>query len=248
MKNLANKVSVVTGASKGIGAAIAKGLASNGAAVVVNFRSDRAGADRVVAEITNGGGKALAIQADVSKKEEIQRMFKEANEAFGVVNVLVNNAGVFAPGPLEAMQEVDFHQHFDINVLGTLLATQEFARQSDAEGGSVINITSSSVENPGSNSLLPVASKTAVSAITRVLSAELGPRKIRVNSVAPGPTDTDGLRKLGVGSAIVDYVVSTTPMGRMGQTEDIAPLVAFLSSDEGGWVTGNHILASGGAR
>ncbi|MCR6477174.1 SDR family oxidoreductase [Variovorax sp. ZS18.2.2] len=248
MENLANKVAVVTGASKGIGAAIAKGLASNGAAVVVNYGGDRAGADRVVAEIAASGGKARAVQADVSKKEEVQRLFKEASEAFGVVNVLVNNAGVFAPGPLEAMTEADFHRHFDINVLGTLLATQAFAEQSDGNGASVINITSSSVENPGPNSVLPVASKTAVAAITRVLAAELGPRKIRVNSVAPGPTDTDGLRKLGVGSAIVDYVVSTTPMGRMGQTEDVAPVVVFLASDEGGWVTGNHILASGGAR
>ncbi|MGO1070704.1 SDR family NAD(P)-dependent oxidoreductase [Lysobacter sp. CA199] len=248
MNNLANKVSIVTGASKGIGAAIAKGLAENGAAVVVNYASDRAGADQVVAQIIEGGGKARAIQADVSKREDVLRLFKQANDAFGTVNVLVNNAGVFAPGPLETITEEGFHRHFDINVLGTLLATQEFARQSGENGGSVINITSSSVENAGPNSALPVASKTAVAAITRVLAAELGARKIRVNSVAPGPTDTEGLRKLGVGSAIVDYVVSTTPMGRMGQTEDVAPVVVFLASDDGGWVTGNHILASGGAR
>jgi 3-oxoacyl-[acyl-carrier protein] reductase len=251
MKNgkLNGKVAVVTGASKGIGAAIAKHLATEGAAVVVNYASSKSDADQVVDEITKRNGKAIAVQADVTKKKDIERLFAETKKAFGKIDVLVNNAGVYQFAPLEEATENEFHRQFNTNVLGLILATQEAVKQFGAEGGSVVNIGSTvSVLNPPT-AVIYTASKSAVDAITRVLAKELAPKKVRVNSINPGGVETEGSRALGfTGSDFEKQLIAQTPLGRIGQPNDIAPAVAFLASSDAAWITGEIIFVSGGLR
>lgn len=249
MSKLAGKVAVVTGASKGIGAGIAKSLAAEGAAVVVNYASSREGADRVVAEITGKGGKAVAVQADVSKAADVLRLFAEAKAAFGSLDVLVNNAGVYQFSPLEGVTEAEFHRQFNTNVLGLLLVTQEGVKHFGAEGGSVINISSAVTAINMPTTAVYTATKGAVDSITRVLAKELGPKKIRVNSINPGGVETEGTHTIGIiGSDFEKQMVAQTPLGRLGQPEDIARVALFLASADSGWLTGEVILASGGMR
>src|SRR6202171_1677220 len=247
MSKLSNKVAVVTGASKGIGAGIAKGLAAEGASVVVNYSSSKEGADRVVADIVGNGGKAVAVQGDVSKLSDVKRIFAETKKAFGTLDVLVNNAGVYQFAALGEITEEQFHRQFNTNVLGLILATQEAVKFFGAEGGSIINIgsTISSVTPP--MSAVYTATKGAVDAVTRVLAKELGPRKIRVNSINPGLIDTEGTHAMGViGNDFEKQTVGQTPLGRTGQPDDIAPVAVFLASDESRWVTGDTLTVSGG--
>jgi 3-oxoacyl-[acyl-carrier protein] reductase len=247
MSDLKGKVAIVTGASKGIGAGIAKSLAAAGAAVVVNYSSSKEGADRVVAEITAKGGKAMAVKGDVAKAAEVARIFAEAKKAFGRVDVLVNNAGVYLFQPLENITEDEFHRQFNTNVLGTLLATKEAAKQFGPDGGSVINISSIASEQALPTASVYSATKGAVDTVTRVLAAELGPRKIRVNAIAPGGVETEGLHSAGViGSDFEKMMVSKTALGRLGQPDDIARIAVFLASDDAAWLTGERIAASGG--
>jgi 3-oxoacyl-[acyl-carrier protein] reductase len=249
MSELKGKVAIVTGASKGIGAGIAKGLGVAGAAVVVNYASSKEGADLVVAEITRNGGKAIAIQGDVSKAPDVQRLFSETKKAFGSLDVLVNNAGIFQFDPLESVTEDEFHREFNTNVLGLILTTQEAVKHFGPEGGSVINIGSvvSSMTPP--MSVVYTATKGAVDAITRVLAKELGPRKIRVNSINPGGVETEGVHRIGLmGSDQQKQMVEQTPLGRIGQAEDIAPVAVFLASANSAWLTGETIAVSGGLR
>ena len=246
---LTGKVAIVTGASKGIGAGIAKGFAAAGAAVVVNYASSREGADRVVAEITADGGKAIAVQGDVAKVADVRRLFAATKEAFGTLDVLVNNAGVFQFDPLEAVTEDEFHREFNINVLGTLLATQEALKHFGTAGGSVINISSVASTSSIANSAVYSATKGAVDSITRALSKELGERKIRVNAIAPGGVETEGVHRIGViGSDFQKEMIAQTPLGRFGQPDDIARVAVFLASDDAAWLTGERLTASGGLR
>ncbi|AMN42833.1 3-oxoacyl-ACP reductase [Rhodoplanes sp. Z2-YC6860] len=247
MSNLKGKVAVVTGASKGIGAGIAKSLSAAGASVVINYASSKEGADRVVAEITAKGGKAVAVKGDVAKAADVQHIFDETKKAFGQVDVLVNNAGVYAFSPLESISEDDFHRHFNTNVLGTILATKEAAKHFGEGGGSVINVSSvvSKVAVPGAS--VYSATKGAVDTLTRTLAAELGPRKIRVNVIAPGGVETEGTHTAGVmGSDFEKQIVARTALGRFGQPDDIAKVAVFLASDESAWMTGERLEASGG--
>jgi 3-oxoacyl-[acyl-carrier protein] reductase len=249
MSRLTNKVAVVTGASKGIGAGIAKSLAAEGAAVVVNYASSREGADSIVAEIVGKGGKAVAVQGDVSKASDVRRIFAETKKAFGALDVLVNNAGVYEFGALEEITEEQFHRQFNTNVLGLILATREAVKLFGPEGGSVINIGSvvSSITPPGT--AVYSATKSAVDTVTRVLSKELGPKKIRVNSINPGMVETEGTHTTGIiGSGFETQTVAQTPLGRIAQPQDIAPIAVFLASAESGWLTGETLLASGGLR
>jgi 3-oxoacyl-[acyl-carrier protein] reductase len=248
MNDLTGKIAIVTGASKGIGAAIARGLAEAGAAVAVNYASDKNGADRTVAAIVAKGGKAIAIRADMSKAAEVKSLFEETKKALGSPNVLVNNAGIYEFGPIQGVSEAQFHRHFDINVLGAMLAIQEALKHFPAEGGSIVNISSIASESPVPNSSLYAATKGAVDSLTLALAKELGPRKIRVNAVAAGYTDTEGNQRIGfVGSAAADAMVAATPLGgRFGKPEEIAPAVIFLASDDAAWLTGERINASGG--
>jgi 3-oxoacyl-[acyl-carrier protein] reductase len=249
MGKLAGKVAVVTGASKGIGAAIAKALGEAGAAVVVNYASDRAGAGHVVGEITRGGGRAVAVQADVSSAADVARLFEATRREYGGLDILVNNAGVFRFEPLEAVTEDEFHREFNTNVLGVILATREAARYFGPDGGSVINIGSVASWNTPPLSAIYTATKGAVDAITRVLSKELGPRKIRVNSINPGGVETEGAHAIGlIGSDFEKHVVAGTPLGRFGRPDDIAPVAVFLASPDSGWMTGEILVASGGFR
>lgn len=244
---LTGKVAVVTGASKGIGAGIAKSLAAAGAAVVVNYASSREGADRVVAEIAANGGKAIAVQGDVSRADDVRRLFAAAKEAFGALDVLVNNAGVFQFAPLEAVTEDEFHREFNTNVLGLLLATQEALKHFGPAGGNVINISSIVSTNPVANSVVYSATKGAVDTITRALATELGERKIRVNAIAPGGVETEGVHTLGIiGTDFQKEMISRTPLGRFGQPDDIARVAVFLASDDAAWLTGERLTASGG--
>src|SRR5208282_1857723 len=247
MSELTGKVAVVTGASKGIGAGIAKGLAAAGAAVVVNYASSKEGAERVVAEITGKGGKAIAVHGNVAEAKDVQCLFEEAKKAFGSLDVLVNNAGVFEFSPLEAVTETEFHREFNINVLGTILATREALKYFGPAGGSVINLSSVAGVKAIPNSVVYSATKGAVNAITRVLANELGARKIRVNAIAPGPVETEGVHELGIlGSDFEKQMVAGTPLGRIAQPVDIARIAVFLASDSSGWLTGDIITASGG--
>lgn len=249
-KKLDGKVAVVTGASKGIGAGIAKALAAEGASVVVNYSSSKAGADAVVAEIKGAGGKATAVQGDVSKQADIARLFSETKKAYGRLDVLVNNAGVYEFSPLEGITEEQFHKHFNLNVLGLLLTTKEAVRyMSAAEGGSVINIGSavSSLKFP--NTAVYTATKASVDAITGVLAKELGPRKIRVNSINPGMIDTEGVRAGGfAGGEFQKMVEAQAPLGRMGQPDDIAPTAVYLASTDSKYMTGETLVVSGGMK
>ena len=249
MNKLKNKVAVVTGASKGIGAGIAKGLAAEGATVVVNYASSKEGAERVVAEIAEKGGKAVAVQGDVSKASDVQRLFAETKRAFGKLDVLVNNAGIYEFAPLEEITEEQFHRQFNTNVLGLILATREAAKLFGSEGGSIINIgsTVSSLTPPAT--AVYSASKGAVDAVTHVLAKELGPKKIRVNSINPGMVETEGVHTNGfIGSDFQKQLEAQTPLGRIAQPEDIAPIAVFLASADSGWLTGETLLASGGLR
>jgi 3-oxoacyl-[acyl-carrier protein] reductase len=249
MSKLAGKVAVVTGASKGIGAGIAKGLAAEGAAVVVNYASSREGADKVVAEITARGGKAIAVHGDVSKAGDVQRIFAETKKAFGTLDVLVNNAGVYSFAPLEAVTEDEFHRQFNTNVLGLILSTQEAQKHFGPEGGSVINIGSAATDITPPASVVYTATKGAVTSITQVLAKELGPRKIRVNSINPGMVETEGAHSAGViGGDFETMAVSQTPLGRIGQPDDVTPVAVFLASAESGWLTGETLVVSGGMR
>jgi len=248
MSKLTGKVAIVTGASKGIGAGIAKGLGAAGAAVVVNYSSSKDGADRVVAEIKRQGGKAIAVQGDVSKAADVRRLFDETRKAFGVPDVLVNNAGIFKFEPIEAVTEHEFHRHFDTNVLSTILATQEAAAAFGKDGGSVVNLGTISSTNPVPNSVIYSASKSAVDAVTKALASELAGRGIRVNTIAPGMTATEGLAAAGIAGERAKDIGATLPMGRMGQPDDIARVAVFLASDQSAWVTGERITVSGGQR
>ena len=249
MKKLVNKVAVVTGASKGIGAGIAKKLAAAGASVVVNYASAKTGADQVVAEITADGGKAIAIQGNVSNADDIARLFDETTKAFGPVDILVNNAGVYKFGAIEEINAEDFHAQFNTNVLGLLLTTQGAVKNFNTNGGSIINIGSavSNITPPGSS--IYTATKGAVDAITHVLAKELGGKKIRVNSINPGMVETEGTHTAGfIGSDFEAEIVRTAPLGRIGQPDDIADVAVFLASEDSRWLTGEILLASGGVR
>lgn len=249
MSELTGKVAIVTGASKGIGAEIAKSLGAAGAAVVVNYASSKEGAERVVAEITGKGGKAIAVQGDVSKAADVHRLFKETKKTFGSLDVLVNNAGVYKFEPLEAVTEEEFHRQFNTNVLGLLLATREAVKYFGTQGGSVINIGSVASRLTPPTSSVYSATKGAVDAVTAVLSKELGPRKIRVNSINPGGVETEGVHTMGIiGTDFQKEMIAATPLGRFGQPDDIAPIAVFLASENSGWLTGETLLASGGYR
>ena len=249
MGELEGKVAIVTGASKGIGAAIAKGLGAAGAAVVVNYASSREGADRVVAEITGKGGRAVAVQGDVGKAADVRRLFEETQRAFGTLDVLVNNAGVYQLEPIESVVEDAFHRQFNTNVLGPILTIQEAIKHFGPKGGSVINISSVASTSAPPNSVVYSATKGALDTVTRVLAKELGPRRIRVNTIAPGGVETEGVHAAGlIGSDFEKQIVAGTPLGRLGQPEDIAGVSVFLASDAAGWVTGERISASGGFR
>jgi 3-oxoacyl-[acyl-carrier protein] reductase len=249
MGELEGKVAIVTGASKGIGAAIAKGLGAAGAAVVVNYASSRVGADRVVAEITGKGGRAIAVQGDVAKTADVRRLFEETQRAFGTLDVLVNNAGVYQLEPIESVVEDAFHRQFNTNVLGPILAIQEAVKHFGPKGGSVINISSVASTSAPPNSVVYSATKGALDTVTWVLAKELGPRRIRVNTIAPGGVETEGVHAAGlIGSDFEKQIVAGTPLGRLGQPEDIAGVAVFLASDAAGWVTGERIGASGGFR
>jgi 3-oxoacyl-[acyl-carrier protein] reductase len=251
MKNgkLNGKVAVVTGASKGIGAGIAKQLAAEGAAVVVNYASSKSDADKVVDEIAKGGGRALAVQGSVTKKADVEKLFAAAEKAFGRIDILVNNAGVYEFLPLEEVSELHFHRHFDTNVLGMLLATQEALKHFNANGGSIINIGSLASSLTPPTAVVYNATKGAVDAITRTLAKELGPRKIRVNSINPGMVITEGVVSGGFHESEFRKVLeSQTPLGRVGQTDDIAPAAVFFASDDSKWVTGETLVIAGGLR
>jgi 3-oxoacyl-[acyl-carrier protein] reductase len=249
MAKLDGKVAVVTGASKGIGASIAKHLAAEGAAVVVNYASSREGADRVVAEIVGQGGKAVTVQANLADPADIRRLFDEAKQAFGRVDILVNNAGVYEFAPIEDVTPEHFHRMFDLNVLGLLLASQEAVKQFGPDGGSIINISSVAATSAPPTTSVYSATKAAVDAVTRSLAQELGPRKIRVNSINPGMVETEGVHAAGIAeSDFRRQVESQTPLGRIGQPRDIAPAAVFLASSDASWITGETFHISGGLR
>ena len=246
---LSGKVAVVTGASKGIGAGIAKEFAEAGAAVIVNYASSKTDADKVVNEITKRGGKAVAVQGSVTKKDDVEKLFSTAEKTFGKLDILVNNAGVYEFVPLEDVTEQQFHKMFDTNVLGMLLATQKALMHFNADGGSIINIGSlNSVLTPPT-AVVYNATKGAVDAITRTLAKELGPRKIRVNAIRPGMVITEGVVTAGFHeSDFRTMLESQTPLGRVGQTDDIAPAAVFFASDDSKWITGETLLIAGGLR
>ncbi len=249
MADLKGKVAVVTGASKGIGASIARSLAAAGAAVVVNYSSSKEGAEKVVTEITGKGGKAIAVQGDVSKAADVKRLFKETQKAFGPLDILVNNAGVYKFEPLEAVTETEFHRTFNTNVLGLIMTTQEAARNFGPKGGSVINVGSVASRKTPPTSVVYSATKGAVDAVTGVLAKELGPRKIRVNSINPGGVETEGFVSAGLsGSDFEKQLTAETPLGRFGQPDDIAPVAVFLASPDSAWITGETLIVSGGLR
>jgi 3-oxoacyl-[acyl-carrier protein] reductase len=249
MGKLKNRIAVVTGASKGIGAGIAKGFAAEGATVVVNYASSKEDAERVISEITEQGGKAIAVQADLSKAADVRRLFAETRKAFGKLDVLVNNAGVYEFSTLAEITEEQFHRLFNTNVLGLILATQEAAKLFGPAGGSIINIGSTASQVTPPATAVYTATKGAVDAITHVLAKELGPKNIRVNSINPGMVETEGLHTGGfIGSEFQKQLEAQTPLGRIAQPHDIAPIAVFLASEDSGWLTGETLLASGGLR
>jgi 3-oxoacyl-[acyl-carrier protein] reductase len=247
---LTGKVAVVTGASKGIGASIAQHLAAEGAAVVVNYASSKDGADRVVKDITGKGGKALAVQANLAKEPDIRRLFAETKKAFGRLDILVNNAGIYDFQPLENVTAEHFHKHFDLNVLGLILASQEAAKHFNGNGGgSIVNISSIAATVSPATASVYSATKAAVDAVTRSLAKELGPRNIRVNSINPGMVETEGVHATGISEGdFRKQVESQTPLGRIGQPQDVAPSAVFLASDDARWITGETLYISGGYR
>ncbi len=247
MAKLSGKVAVVTGASKGIGAAIAKALAAEGASVVVNYASSKAGADKVVNEIQKAGGQAVAIHADLSKAADAKQLAADTKKQFGKVDILVNNAGVYDFRPLEAIDSEHMQRIFDLNVFGLLHTTREIV-QLMPDGGSVINISSVVAKTPPAGSAVYSATKGAVDVISRVLAQELGARKIRVNSLSPGFTITEGVQASGVEEAFTESSIPRTPLGRVGRPEDIAKVALFLASEDSGWITGETVLAGGGVR
>jgi len=248
-KKLAGQVAVVTGASKGIGADIARHLAAEGAAVVVNYSSSKEGADRVVDYITKRGGKAVAVQASVAKKADVEQLFSAAKKAFGRIDILVNNAGIYGFSPLEEITEEQFHRHFDVNVLGLLLSTQEAVKHFDSAGGSIINISSAATSLTPPTSSVYTGTKGAVDAITRTLAKELGPRNIRVNAINPGMVETEGVVSAGLNeSDFRKSVEQQTPLGRIGQPDDIAPAAVFLASSDARYITGETLRIAGGLR
>jgi 3-oxoacyl-[acyl-carrier protein] reductase len=247
MGKLTNQVAVVTGASKGIGAGIAKALAAEGAAVVVNYSSSKEGADRVVKEITDKGGKAIAVQGDVSKQTDITRLFAETKKAYGKLNILVNNAGIYAFAPLDSVTEELFHSQFNLNVLGLLLTTREAVKLIGPEGGSIINIGSGVSTILPPNSSVYSATKAAVDAITGILAKELGARKIRVNSINPGMIETEGVRSAGLNEGdFRKWIEMQSPLGRIGQSDDIAPTAVYLASSDSKYLTGETVRVTGG--
>jgi 3-oxoacyl-[acyl-carrier protein] reductase len=249
MSDLKGKVAVVTGGSKGIGAAIAKALSAAGAAVVVNYASSKTDAEHVVTAITAKGGKAIAVKGDVAKPADVERLFDETKKAFGRLDVLVNNAGVYKYVPIEQTTADEFNRQFNTNVLGTLLAIKEAVKHFGPNGGSIINMSSVVSLKPVATAAIYSATKSAVDAITRALAVELGARKIRVNTIAPGLTETEGTHDAGmIGSDFQKASLATIPLGRLGQPDDIARVAVFLASDDAGWITGERIPASGGSR
>jgi 3-oxoacyl-[acyl-carrier protein] reductase len=249
MKKLTNKVAVVTGASKGIGSEIAKGLAAEGASVVVNYASAKEGAEKVVAEIVKNGGKAIAVKGNVSNQVDVDQLFSEAEKAFGGVDILVNNAGVYQFGAIEDVTVEEFNRQFNTNVLGLLLVTKGAVKKFGDKGGSIINISSTVTRITPPGSSIYTATKGAVDSITQVLSKELGARNIRVNAINPGIVETEGTHSAGfIGSEFHTSAVKATPLGRTGQPNDIAPIAVFLASDDSRWLTGETIIASGGVR
>lgn len=244
---LNDKVAIVTGSSKGIGAGIAKAFAKEGAKVVVNYAKNKAAADRVVDEISQAGGIAMAVHADVSKFADIKRLFGETKNAFGRLDVLVNNAGVFKIEMLDGISEESFHLQVNTHLLGPILSIQEAVKMFDGNGGSIINISSTVSENPIPGVMVYSAAKAGIDNVTRTLAKELGPKKIRVNVIAPGVTETEGNHEMGIiGGDIEKQMVPITPLGRIGQPDDIAKVAVFLASDDAGWVTGERITVSGG--
>jgi 3-oxoacyl-[acyl-carrier protein] reductase len=249
MSKLKDKVAIVTGASKGIGASIAKHLAAEGAAVVVNYASSKEGADRVVAEIAGKGGKAIAVQANVAKKAEIERLFAEAKKAFGRLDILVNNAGIYEFSPIEGVTEEHFHKQFNLNVLGLILTSQEAVKHFSPTGGSIINISSIASTLAPPNASVYSATKAAVDAVTKSLAKEFGPRNIRVNSINPGMVETEGVHAAGIAeSDMRKQIEAQTPLGRIGQPQDIAPAAVFLASSDSAWITGETLYITGGLR
>ena len=249
MGKLTNKVAVVTGASKGIGASIAEHLAAEGASVVVNYSNSKAGAEAVVSRIQQKGGKAIAVQGDVSKHEDIKKLFAATKAAYKKVDVLVNNAGVYEFAPLDAITEEHFHKQFNLNVLGLILTTQEAVKLIGPDGGSIINISSIVGPMPTNPAAVYSATKAAVDAVTVALSQELGPKQIRVNSLNPGMVMTEGLKSAGMEeSDFRKHLESITPLGRIAQPDDIAKVAVFYASDDSGWVTGQTLLLAGGQR
>jgi 3-oxoacyl-[acyl-carrier protein] reductase len=246
---LSDKVAVVTGGSKGIGASIAKHLAAEGAAVVVNYASSKEGADRVVAEIVRQGGKAIAVQANVANKTDINRLFQETKKAFGSLDILVNNAGIYEFSSLDGVTNEHFHKQFDLNVLGLLLTSQEAAKYFSREGGSIVNISSLASTLTPATSAVYSGTKGAVDAVTKVLAKELGPRNIRVNAINPGMVETEGVHAGGfIESDFRKQMESQTPLGRIGQPEDVAPAAVFFASSDAAWITGETLVIAGGLR
>lgn len=246
---LAGKVAVVTGASKGIGASIAKYFAAEGASVVVNYSSSKDGADRVVKEIASRGGKAVAVQADVSKEKDIERLFSEAKKAFGRLDILVNNAGIYEFSPLEGVTQDHFRKQFDLNVLGLVLTSKEAAKYFGPEGGSIINVSSAVTSLAPPNTAVYTGTKGAVDAVTKTLANELGPRKIRVNAINPGMVETEGVISAGFNEGdFRKQLESQTPLGRIGQVEDVSPAAVFFASQDSAWITGETLVIAGGLR
>lgn len=247
MNKLQDRVAIITGGSRGIGSGIATAMAEAGAAVAVNYRHDSAAAQETVAGIIKAGGRALAVQADVSQRADVQELFARTAAEFGTVDILVNNAAVYSFQPLEEITEGEFRRQYDTNVLGPILTLQEYLKQAPAQGGSVVNVVTAGISANGPGSALYTSTKGALTTVTKTAANELGARGIRVNAIAPGATDTEGARELGLlGGDMVEQLISSTPLGRIGYPEDIGPVAVFLASDDARWITGDVIFAAGG--